>query len=74
MRKIIQIQTTPAPNDESDDSIYALCNDGTVWWWTAEAFHWVAIPEIPQPDLSPPLPVNRDPYGKDGRPFYTSDV
>lgn len=73
MRKIIQIQAIPTPNDEIE-SIYVLCNDGTVWWRTPRLEQWVQLPEVPQPVAPPPLSVNRDPYGKDGRPFYTSDV
>ena len=42
MRKIIQIVMT-------DNDLFALCNDGTVWAWDADERHWYRFDkDIPQ--------------------------
>jgi hypothetical protein len=53
-RKIIQI--TAAQSDNSDNdltySLYALCDDGTVWdyQWDGSNSRWVLMAKIPQED------------------------
>jgi hypothetical protein len=46
-RKIIQILI----ND--DNCVYALCDDGTVWFESFENEVWLACPPIPQGDVKP---------------------
>ena len=41
MRKIIQISTAPS-------GLFALCDDGTVWGFTANHPGWMRVPDIPQ--------------------------
>jgi hypothetical protein len=45
MRKIIQIT---AAVGLTDSSIYALCDDGTVWVYTYDSGEWKFLPVIPQ--------------------------
>jgi hypothetical protein len=44
-RKIIQISAS-ALND-GNDVLYALCDDGTVWY-TCDDKNWIQLAEIPQ--------------------------
>jgi hypothetical protein len=49
-RKITQIAATP-PADDCPPSIYALCDDGSVWdghWGQQGTFRWSRLPDIPQ--------------------------
>lgn len=55
MRKIIQIAVTSHELNPDDDSIYALCDDGTLWQnenrvWVAREMYmdWVQLTNIPQ--------------------------
>ena len=41
VRKIIQISTAPS-------GLFALCDDGTVWGFTANHPGWMRVPDIPQ--------------------------
>ena len=48
-RKVIALSV--APGDSFGDSLYAVCDDGTIW--ILEAFHgspWLPLPAIPQPN------------------------
>lgn len=50
-RKVIQMAA--AANDIStSDSVYALCDDGTMWlgYWGKGGFQWSEIPDVPQGD------------------------
>ncbi len=45
-RKIIQIAVTAVADEE--DTLYALCDDGTVWWTIPAAMPWRKVRDIPQ--------------------------
>ena len=48
-RKIIQISTTVAHVEGVSDTIYALCNDGTLWNFFEDSYEgWNPMPPIPQ--------------------------
>ena len=51
-RKIIQITATAVDDIAEADILYALCDDGTVWWtrplWAGEHDTWRKIHDIPQ--------------------------
>lgn len=65
LRKIVQISAFNSP--ESPDSVYALCDDNTLWrgtWDQAKSlgkrggvdttqwnFTWGQLPEVPQPTM-----------------------
>lgn len=42
MRKVIQISAVP------NGSVYALCDDGTMWLLLDTSETWVEIPDVPQ--------------------------
>lgn len=48
-RKIIQIAVATDAQDDTDTTIIALCNDGTVWRMWASTEQWKRLPDIPQP-------------------------
>ncbi|GJM05038.1 MAG: hypothetical protein DHS20C09_10290 [marine bacterium B5-7] len=50
-RKIIQIAISP-DNDNQQDFVYALCNDGTLWVINVSETQseWVILSGIPQDD------------------------
>lgn len=49
-RKIIQITATSV--EDEADILYALCDDGTLWWthpmWVGEKDTWIKVRDIPQ--------------------------
>jgi hypothetical protein len=45
-RKVIQICVIPTTG-ESMETLYALCDDGTIWFIGGS--EWIEVPEIPQP-------------------------
>lgn len=52
MRKIVQISAAqsahPGSSAEATLSIYALCDDGTVWYFDFRNQIWMALPNVPQ--------------------------
>lgn len=51
MRKIIQIVTGQDLQCDLGHTLYALCDDGTVWWRTyasPELDKWQPVPDISQ--------------------------
>jgi len=67
-RKVIQIaaygyQELRSPTGDSleygADNLFALCDDGTVWWWDPDRMKpWSLVEEIPQDDdLRPEAPA-----------------
>lgn len=58
MRKIVQIAVCAAKagvDSElcADETIYALCSDGSVWWCDMlDHTRWNRLPEIPQDEKS----------------------
>lgn len=50
-RKVIQITATDTDGSTSQ-SVYALCDDGTMWhgYWMKGGFKWNLIPNVPQLD------------------------
>jgi hypothetical protein len=48
MRKIIQLSTFIRPDENLDgndrDALYALCDDGTVWWYHWRDEVWIDLP------------------------------
>ena len=53
-RKIVRIDT--GRTALGSHVLYALCNDGTVWWWRDLPEHreaWTPLPPIPQPEAVP---------------------
>lgn len=54
MRKVVQISVIPLGSDYmNDEVIYALCDDGTMWFTsvTSDDYKWTKINSIPQDDL-----------------------
>lgn len=48
MRKIIQIQVLPADAESASNRLCALCADGSLWLWNAQATEgWQPLPPIP---------------------------
>lgn len=53
MRKIVQITAASVPETEDSllqETIYALCNDGTLWmmhWWGANNKRWIQVDGVP---------------------------
>ena len=65
MRKIIQIVTGQDLQCDLGHTLYALCDDGTVWWRTyacPKLDKWQPVPDISQ--------VNEVDYTKPMRPIY----
>lgn len=53
MRKVIQIAASAASCDYGlNESLFALCNDGTVWSLKYASKGWTRCPDIPQPMCS----------------------
>jgi hypothetical protein len=57
-RKIVQIAASAmasADDNRPSDTIYALCDDGSLWWldfWTTSSPKcWQLVEEIPQRDI-----------------------
>lgn len=59
-RKIIQIAFEPETRESPEDnsmyiasSLYALCDDGTIWLYSPRDEQWYqcALPEIPSDDI-----------------------
>ena len=52
MRKIIQISVTSPADEDYPHSVYALCNDNTIWTM-ADSDHpkWSKLPDIPQTEV-----------------------
>lgn len=51
-RKIIQICSSSLRDDfVSPDILYALCNDGTVWFMETNDKGWIKVQDIPQDDI-----------------------
>jgi hypothetical protein len=49
-RKIVQITAaTAGDGGEQWSVVYALCDDGTVWWKSSPSGRWEQIRDIPQP-------------------------
>ena len=52
MRKVIQLATTGHENTsqtQSSMSLFALCNDGSMFHLDSADWAWVPVPDIPQP-------------------------
>ena len=48
-RKVIQIVNSAVP--EESGFLYALCDDGTMWYCACVSLpHWTQITDVPQPD------------------------
>lgn len=51
MRKIIQ--TAVSSGGDSGDNVFALCDDGTIWFIPEPYMGgWIALPPIPQDELT----------------------
>ncbi|POY47463.1 hypothetical protein [Avibacterium paragallinarum] len=49
MRKIIQISSNSNSKIINGETLYALCDDGSIWGLTAALdCGWVRLPDIPQ--------------------------
>lgn len=47
LRKPVQIFIIK--NDFSNNDIYTLCNDGTIWKTDEQDMKWAMVPNVPQP-------------------------
>lgn len=52
MRKIIQICSNYNSDAFDNESLYALCDDGTVWAQISGKLGWLLLPAIPQDNKS----------------------
>lgn len=55
-RKIVQIaccQVDCIASTQCSMQLYALCDDGTLWWKSDQHHEWIECPEIPQPAAQP---------------------
>lgn len=57
MRKIIQISTCVALDNDGNESSHtmALCDDGTLWMlsYHSDGWQWLRMPEIPKGSVKP---------------------
>lgn len=61
MRKIIQICSNANDELETGESLFALCNDGSVWWNSSEpGWEWQRLPDIPQDESEQMKPLTLD--------------
>lgn len=57
-RKIVQITSNIRPGDDPLESVYALCDDGSLWentyTWQDDSWNgWQQLPQIPTPVPEP---------------------
>jgi hypothetical protein len=49
--KTSRIRRQPTQISGGETGLYALANDGTIWWLRShDPAYWVLLPELPQPD------------------------
>ncbi len=59
-RKIIQFQVIPE-TDHMNFSVYALCDDGTIWATFKDHSEWVQMDQIPQQELNEDKQITQNP-------------
>jgi hypothetical protein len=59
LRRIVQIAVDPAFTSDQTSIIYALCNDGSIWWREAsDDDTWHQISAIPQDEGAPSIDLS----------------
>ena len=56
-RKIIQISGDSIPSSDRNDtcfSVYALCDDGSLWEFSGRPPAWHRLPDVPQGETEVP--------------------